>query len=402
MNTQESAIILTFEDIKQAQKALSEHLPVTPLTHSPELSRICKREIFIKWDNKFRTGSFKERGALNFLLNLKKREKSPSVCTASAGNHALAVSYHSQLLNIPCSLVMPTYAPLVKIKTASHFGAKVTLFGNTFYEAYDHAEALAKETGKVFVPGFDHNDVIAGQGVSGLEIAEQSDQKVDAVVIPIGGGGLAAGIAYALKTLLPDLFILGVRSKWIEVEHKDMQFPSIPLADGIAVKRLGNLTKPIIEQYVDKIVSLGEDEVARAIIDYLNGERTVIEGAGAAALAAVQQGHLPSSFSHPVLLACGSNIDLNLLARLIHRSQSQQGRLLRVTVSVPDRPGSLAKLTKSISDQKANVLETYHERGYTDQPGNVEITFMLETKDEKHKVSVLKTLSELGLNPVER
>lgn len=392
----------SFLDIQAARQLLSQHLPVTPLTFSEELGRALGRQIWVKWDNKFRTGSFKERGAANFLLKLKTTNTNAKVCAASAGNHALAVAWHSKQLNIPCTIIMPRFAPLVKVKTASRFGAKIILSGDTFDEAYSEAQKLSTETGSIFLPGFDHTDIISGQGVSGLEILEQTNQQVDAIVVPIGGGGLAAGIALAAKTVKPDIFILGVRSEWVKESHTHKGiFPPAPIADGIAVKKIGALPEAIINQFVDCIVYVSEQEIAKAVVDYLNYEHTVVEGAGAASLAAVRMGFLPAKYKYPVLEVCGSNIDLNVLARLIQRSQFQDGQLLRVSVSVPDRPGSLAKLTASISEARANVLETYHERSCSIHPGNVDITFLLETRDSIHKKEILQTLSTMGLNPQE-
>lgn len=394
--------IPTLASLKKAKSRISGYLRPTPLTYSDSFSQRFKREIYIKWDNKLRTGSFKERGALNFLLQLSDEQKKKGVCTASAGNHALAVSYHCRHLGIPCSIVMPEAAPLVKVQTSSSFGAEVSLVGQVFDETYVYARDLSKAQEKVFVPGYDHPHVISGAGVSGLEIFSKLEE-FDSVVVPIGGGGLASGIALALKELLGKVYILGVRSAWTlhDRNKKKRTFSSVPIADGIAVKQIGELPKQIIDNYVDKIVHVQENSIASAIVSYLHEERTVIEGAGAASLAALIEDHLPKKCKKTVLLACGSNIDLNVLSRLIQRSQFQKGQLLRVRVSVPDRPGSLAKLTSCISDHNANVLETYHERRFSEEPGNVEVTFLLETRDEHHKQEVLQSLTHFDLSPTE-
>ncbi|MCB0328752.1 MAG: pyridoxal-phosphate dependent enzyme [Bdellovibrionales bacterium] len=392
---------VTIDDIREAQKRIAPYLFKTPLSYSHSLSRKLDRDIFIKWDNKLRTGSFKERGALNFLLQLSPEEKNRGVIAASAGNHALAVAWHAKQLGIPCSIVMPTTAPLVKMKTSSSFGAEVSLVGSALHESYAHALELADQSGQVFVPGYDHPHIIAGAGVSGLEILEDWDD-FDAVVVPLGGGGLLAGISRAIRGSGKDTYLLGVRSQWTkEMGKPKAQFSPAPIADGIAVKDVGALPKEIIDSDVNKVVHVEEKTIATAITSYLHEERTVVEGAGAAALAALLEDALPKQYQRLVLLACGSNIDLNILARLIQRSQFKNGQLLRVRVSVPDRPGSLARLTQTISEQAANVLETYHERSFSAEPGNVEITFLLETRDEEHKGDLMRSLASSGLHPHE-
>lgn len=392
--------MVSLQDIKDAQSRIAPHLFKTPLTFSHGLSERFKREVFIKWDNKLRTGSFKERGALNFLLRLSEGQRKQGVCAASAGNHALAVAWHCKQLNIPCTIVMPTTAPLVKIKTTSNFGADVQLVGKILGESYEFAQDLSQKQNKIFVPGYDHNDIVAGAGVSGLEIVEDLPD-FDSIIVPIGGGGLIAGIARVLKQMNHPAKIFGVRSAWTKGPGYQSPFSPVPIADGIAVKNIGGIPAAIIENDVDEILHVEEQTIASAITLYLYEERTVIEGAGSASLAALLADMIPLQFKKTVLLACGSNIDLNILARLIQRSQFKHGQLVRLRVSVPDRPGSLMHLTKCISDLHANVLETFHERSFTEEPGNVEITFLLEIRDSKHKLLVFESLSELGLSPSE-
>lgn len=401
-----SPLPVTLKDITAANARLKTHLRETPLIFSDSFTQQFGREIYIKWDNKFRTGSFKERGALNFLLQLQDKEKKRGVCAASAGNHALAVAWHCMHLKIPCSILMPKYAPLVKVKMATSFGAEVTLHGDDFDESYTFAQELSKKKKTIFVPGYDHAEIVSGAGVSGLEIlANQPD--IDSIVIPVGGGGLAAGIAIAVKEQNPKVHLIGVRSNWTKEEESPDQinpsraFLPSPIADGIAVKTLGAIPKEILDRYIDDLVYVDESTIAAAIVHYLYEERTVIEGAGAASLAVLLEDLLPKKYNKTVLLACGSNIDLNILSRLIQRSQFQKGQLLRVRVSAPDRPGSLARLTECISKNAANVLETYHERRFSKLPGNVDITFLLETKDDPHRKSILKSLRELDLDATE-
>ncbi|MCI5066600.1 pyridoxal-phosphate dependent enzyme [bacterium] len=394
--------IIPFPEISAARERIQEAILPTPLTFSHRFSKRFGREVYIKWDNALRTGSFKERGALNFLSKLSKEEKNRGVCAASAGNHALAVAYHCREQEIPCSLFMPLRAPLVKVQTATSFGAEVTLHGELLRDSYAQALLMSKQEKRVFVPGYDHRDIIAGAGVSGVEISEQLEE-FDSVIVPIGGGGLVAGIASAIRALRKDIFILGVRSEWSSQQHdgEDARFVSTPLADGIAVKELGTIPKRIIQEQVDQIVSVRENTIADAVIAYLYEERSVIEGAGAAALAALLEGHLPERCKRVVLLACGSNIDLHVLGKLIQRSQYERGQLLRVRVSVPDRPGSLARLTEIIASESANVLETSHERGFSREPGNVDITFLLETRDKEHQSSLITRFAKLDLHPLQ-
>lgn len=385
------------DDIIAAQKRLRSILPITPVTHSPGVSSIVGSDIYFKWDLKFKTGSFKERGAANALASLSPAERQKGVCAASAGNHALALSYHASLLGIPCHIVMPTGASLVKVESTKRTGADVTLFGKTFDEAYEEAVSRSKRHGYKFISAFDDTSVIAGQGTAGLEILDQVPD-VDAIIVPIGGGGLISGIATAVKAKRPEVFILGVQSEWAVAARAgthntaEMAIAPATIADGIAVKRIGALTKPIIEKYVDKTVSISEIQIASAIIKYLEIERTVVEGAGAAALGALFEKQLPSNFKKVVVMACGSNIDMSVISRLIERDMGERGRLLRIVVAVPDRPGSLHTITGMIAKQGANVLQVQHDRSLSIVPGNVDITFLAEVRNKDHKEEVMQAL----------
>lgn len=373
----------------------------TALTLSPALTEEVGTEVFLKWDNKLRTGSFKERGAVNFLSQMSAHERKRGVCAASAGNHALALSYYSKKLRIPCTLVMPVFAPLVKVQTSQRFGAEVIRHGSNFDEAYSYAEALAKRTKKTYVPAFDHTRIIEGQGTAGLEILEQLPD-VDAVVVPIGGGGLISGIALAIKDLRPAVKIIGVRSAWAvharetKSGHLSTQF-SGTIADGIAVKRNGKLTVPIMQAVVDQFVTVSENEIAKAVVRVLELERTVLEGAGAAGVAAVLAGKISRRYKKIAIMACGSNIDMNMLSRLLERDMAQQGRLLRLKVSLPDRPGSLQRATTILAAEGANVLEVVHDRSFSEVPINVDISFVLEVRDLKHRSRILDALTQAGL-----
>ncbi|MCB0352441.1 MAG: pyridoxal-phosphate dependent enzyme, partial [Bdellovibrionales bacterium] len=306
---------MTFSHITAAKQNLQRHLPETPLLPSPGFSELFSRTVSIKWDNQLMTGSFKERGAVHFLSSVPDLA-SRGVCAASAGNHALALSYHAAHFGIPCSIVMPRLAPLVKIERTERNGAKILLEGEDFDEAYQRALKLSEESGMVFVPGFDHPYIIAGQGTCGLEILEQS-VDFDSVIVPVGGGGLAAGIALAIKTVRPEVFLLGVQSDWVTAPKKlPAEIPQAlrekTIADGIAVKTIGKMNRPILDRYLNDLVSVSDSDIALAIVRYLELEKTVVEGAGAAAMAALFAGRLPERYTRPVVLACGSNIDINV------------------------------------------------------------------------------------------
>jgi threonine dehydratase len=389
--------------IEAALPRIRAALPITPLTHSPTLSELTGREIFVKWENRHRTGSFKERGAVNFVA-LHGAESKNGVCAASAGNHALALSYHAARAGIPCHIVMPVSAPLVKVQATRKTGAEVILHGNTFDEAYAFGVALAAEKGYAYCPAFDHPSVIAGQGTAGLEIMEQL-ADFDSVIVPIGGGGLISGISTAIKSKRPDIFFLGVQSEWVVTARAKKLDPAAPqplipptsIADGIAVKTIGKLTAPIIAQNVDQVVTVSENEIADAIMRLLELERTVVEGAGAAGIAALLAGYLPAKYKRTAVVVCGSNIDTSVLSRLIERDMAQRNRLLRLLVSVPDRPGSLHATTGIVARLGANVLQVYHDRSSTSLPGNVDIAFVLEIRDQPHKQSVIAGIRETGL-----
>jgi threonine dehydratase len=390
--------------IESARSRISAYLPVTPVTHAPSLSDEFKRSVFIKWDNKLRTGSFKERGALNFLLNLDAKQLERGVCAASAGNHALALSYHAHRLNVPCHLVMPTLAPLVKVESCRKLGAHISHRAN-LYECMEYAAELSAKEGFTYIPPYDHEWIVYGQGVAGLELLDQLED-FDSVVIPVGGGGYAAGVAAAIKAKRPDVYVLGICSQWaVQIRKSSQSKPPIvapmTIADGIAVKSIGKVTGPILDQCLDALKPVSEESIAKAIVMLAEHEHAVVEGAGSAAVAGLLEGHLPSRYQKPVLMVCGSNIDTNLLTRLIENDMAERGRLLRVRVMLPDKPGVLHTLTGIIADQGANVLQVMHDRFYARLPGHVEITVMMEVRDRGHADEVVNRLVVAGL-PTER
>jgi threonine dehydratase len=392
--------LVTLSDIQAARERTSSMLAPTPVLPSLSLGK----NTFIKWDNKLPTGSFKERGAASMLTSLSAQERSQGVIAASAGNHALALSYHASKLDISCMIVMPRLAPLVKVTSTRSYGAEVVLFGETFDEAAEHSKQLAIDTGRVIVPAFSHHEVIAGQGIAGLELLE-SLPSVQRVFVPVGGGGLVSGMAVALKSLNPNIEIIGVQSEWATAARRPRlpaaytALRSISIADGIAVKTQGELTSAHIERYVDQLITVSENEIAEAVMFLLEKEHTVVEGAGAAGIAGYLQYKQANPSTDPVtaIEVCGSNIDMNLLARLIERHWSHCGRLVSLTTSVPDRPGSLNALTSIIAEGGGNVLRVNHDRSFCDLPGNVSIQIVIEVSNPDHGRAILDALSAKGL-----
>jgi threonine dehydratase len=300
---------------------------------------------------------------------------------------------------------MPSAAPLVKVESCRKLGAHIQQFG-TLYECLQIAQELAASKGFTFVPPFDHPYIVEGQGVAGVELVEQLGD-FDSVVIPVGGGGYAAGVATVIKALRPHVFILGVCSEWaVKMRSSPPHDPSarapMTIADGIAVKTIGCVTGPILNRYVDAVLPVSEEAIARAIMALLEHEHTVVEGAGAAALAGLMEGLLPNSYRKPAVFVCGSNIDMNLLSRLIEHDMAERGRLLRVCVTLPDQPGMLHHISGVIALEGANVLEVNHNRSYARIPGHVEITLLVEVRDTQHGECIIEKLraSNVPTDPV--
>lgn len=402
---------VTYADVQKALVEVRKALPVSPLTLSTLFSELAGREIYLKWDNKFRTGSFKERGAVTVLAMLTPEQRVRGLCAASAGNHALALSFHAARAGVPCTIVMPVSAPLVKVQASKNTGARIILQGATVDEAYEVAKDLARKEDLEFIPGFDDPRIIAGQGTAGLEILQQLPE-VDCVVVPYGGGGLLAGIALALKSgpsnpsgktprVIPK--IIGVRSEWAVANDRSKQVGGprpllLPatIAEGIALAA-GKLNRLVIDALVDEVVVVSESDIARAIVRLLELERTVVEGAGSAGVAALMAGLLPAECKKIAVMVCGSNIDMNVLSRLLERDMGERGRLLKMEVSVPDRPGSLNVTTGILAKAGANVLQVVHDRSFSRLPGNVDITFELEVRDAEHKRTILQSLADSGI-----
>jgi len=397
--------VIAAADVHAARGRIAEGIVETPCTPARALGDLVACDLYFKFENLQRTGSFKDRGSLNRMLQLTAEERARGVVTASAGNHAQAVAYHGGRLGIPVTVVMPEAAPLIKVANTRGYGARVIQRGTILDESAVEARRLADEEGMVMVHAFNDADVIAGQGTMGLEIIEQLPD-VDAIVVPIGGGGMISGIAIALKETRPALRIIGVEAQAAASARASRDAGSIvqisqaeTLADGIAVKRVGDLTFPIIERYVDDIVVVGEEEIAAAILVLLERRKTMVEGAGAVGVAALMNDRIPVRPDERVVaILSGGNIDINRISRIIDRGLVFDGRLARLMVKVPDRPGSLAHLTRIVADEGANVLETYHRRAFADiRMGDVEIVLNMETRGRDHVEEIIGTLTALGL-----
>ena len=377
--------MVTTADIEAARVRLRGSIYESPCAYSQTLSELTGARCFVKLENLQMTGSFKERGAANLLLQLGADERPRGVVAASAGNHGLAVAFHAKRLGIRATIVMPDAAPLVKVTSARRYGAEVILAGASYDEAYTGAREIERERGLVFVHPFDDERVIAGQGTLGLEILEQRPD-VDAVLVPLGGGGLVAGVATALKAGRPNMRVIGVHAK---------ELPTI--ADGIAVRERGVLTSEVIRQRVDDIVQVGEEEIANAILLLLEIEKTVVEGAGATTLAALVNRPLRLAGATVVLVLSGGNIDVTMLSRIIQRGLVKDGRLARLAVVLVDRPGALARLTALIAESRANILHIEHDRAFSRAGvGESEVELTLETSGPAQIEEIKSRLRSTG------
>jgi threonine dehydratase len=395
---------VTLDTIRAARERIRDVIYHSPCPYSLSLSRLCGAEIYCKLDHLQMTGSFKERGARNKLLLLSDEQKRRGVVAASAGNHALALAYHGQELGVSVKVVMPKYAPLVKVTNARSFGADVILHGDTYDNAKEHATALAREEGREYVPGFDDADIIAGQGTMGLEILEDVPD-FDAVIVPVGGGGLIAGVGAAIKAVKPGVRVIGVEplnaptlkasldaGRVVRIETKPT------LADGLAVAEVGRLCFEIARHVIDDLVMVDESQIAVSILRLLELEKAVIEGAGAVSLAAALTRSLDLDGKRVVLVLCGGNIDVTLISRIIERGMVADGRMCRVVTSISDRPGSLARLAGVLAATGASINDVEHERQFNaGDIGSVRVSCTLETRDVDHVEEVRRALTDAGI-----
>jgi threonine dehydratase len=399
--------MLALSDIEAAALRLQGQLLDTPCVASKTLSQITGADVFLKFENLQYTASFKERGACNKLVQLSGEEGRRGVVAMSAGNHAQGVAYHAQRLGLRAVIVMPRFTPGVKIERTRGFGAEVVLHGDTLDESRSHALSLAEREGLVFIHPYDDEAIVAGQGTVGLEML-RAVPDLDTLIVAIGGGGLIAGMATAAKAIRPDIEIVGVQTSRFPAmvnAIKGTHHPqgSSTIAEGIAVGTPGVIPQAIIARLVDDLVLVDEGDIEQAMVMLLEIEKTLVEGAGAAGLAALLK--YPERFKGKKvgLVLCGGNIDPLLLAAIIERGMVRAGRLARIRVSARDVPGSLAKITATVADAGANIDEVHHQRAFTMLAAqNVDIELVIQTRGRDHIAQVLTVLKTAGFEAMEQ
>ncbi|HHV79547.1 MAG TPA: threonine ammonia-lyase [Firmicutes bacterium] len=395
------------ERFHEARRRLSGVIRVTPLDHSVTFSRMTGADVYLKLENLQKTGSFKIRGAWNKISRLSAEEKAKGVVAASAGNHAQGVALAATEAGISCTIVMPAVAPLAKVEATRGYGARVVLKGSNYDEAYEEALRITKETDAAFVHPFDDEEIIAGQGTISLEIMEQLPE-VDVLVVPIGGGGLASGIAMAAKEIKPSVRVFGVQAAGAPsmvrslAGKKPTALDSVnTIADGIAVKKPGGLTFDYCRKYLDGVVTVDDDQIAHAMLLLLERAKLVAEGAGAASLAALVSGKIPCPGKKVVAIISGGNVDVNLMSRIIEHGLSKAGRYMQIVTRVPDRPGSLLKLLNIIASEGANVVSVEHDRLRQDLVlGQAEVEIRVETYGPEHMRRIEARLAEAGYDAI--
>ncbi len=400
--------MVTREDIERAYEAIHEHIVDTPIIASATLSDLCGCTTLFKLENLQITGAFKERGALNKLINLSDAEKTRGVIAASAGNHAQGVACHAKRLGIPATIVMPRGTPLVKITSTQYWGATVILEGASYDDAYSFAQKQAEKEGITYIHAFADPLVIAGQGTIGIEVLRHHLCKdLEAIVVPIGGGGLISGIAAYVKALRPDVKIIGVETESCPAMKETLDCGRVLsiatsepacLADGIMVRKVGDINVEMVRKYVDEIVTVNDDEIANAILLLLEIEKNVVEGAGAVPLAALLNRKIANVAGKKVLsIISGGNIDVTLLSRIITRGLAFDGRLVQFQIQVRDMPGALESVLHLFHEENANILEIVHHHYTAGAPiGRINVTITLETKSFDHIGEIQKRLDDSG------
>jgi threonine dehydratase len=384
--------VISFADIEAARKRIADSVFLSPCAYSETLSRMTGTKLWLKLENLQMTGSFKERGACNKLTAMSAADRARGVVCASAGNHAQGLAYHAQRLGIDATVVMPEAAPLVKVTSTRGFGARVVLHGTTFEEAFEKAKEIEAAENRIFVHAFEDELIMAGQGTIGLELLEQNPY-LEAIVVAVGGGGIAAGIALAIKETNPKIKVFGVETTVLPSMKAAFEAGSpitVPaartIAEGIAIRRAGELTHEACKKYLDDIVLVDEEEIAEAILTLLEREKTVAEGAGAVPLAALLHKRIPSILGKKVAaVISGGNIDVNVISRIIERGLVKSGRMVRFVVTISDAAGSLARFTRLLADAKASVVQIHHDRtfGATELNETV-VEVVLETRGFPH------------------
>ena len=396
----------TIDDIRVAAERVKGAVVRTPMLVSRTLSEITGAEIWLKFENLQFTAAYKERGALNKLLQLSAEERARGVIAASAGNHAQAVAYHAKRLGIPATIVMPESTPTVKVTQTAGHGAKVVLHGNIVDDAFAKARELALENGYVFIHAFDDPQIIAGAGTVGVEMLEDAPD-LDAIVVPIGGGGLMSGVSIAARAIKPDIELIGVEAELYPsmkcaIQNCQMPLGGDTLAEGIAVKHPGELTSRILAELANDVVLVSERDLERAVAMLVGIEKTVVEGAGAAGLAAILSDPARYQGRKVGTLLCGGNIDTHLLANVLVRDLVRQGRIARLHVAAHDQPGALAAITAKVYEAGVNVIEVNHSRIFTQLPAkDTMIEVECEARDPQAIDDVVARLEAAGFR-VER
>lgn len=397
--------MVTFNDIEEARKSLGNVVNRTNLVLSQTFSNISGNEVYLKTENFQKTGSFKMRGAFNKIVNLSDEEKSKGVITASAGNHAQGVSCAASSLGIKCMVVMPENTPIAKVAATKGYGAEVILHGNVYDDAYKKAAEIRCSTDMTFIHAFNDPFVIAGQGTIGIEMLEDV-KDLDMIVAPIGGGGLIAGISLAAKTIKPDIRVIGVEAAGFDSMRRSVNEGDIltigtasTIADGIAVKRPGDITFPIVQQYVDDIVTVTESEIAAAILMLLERAKYIVEGAGAAALAAIIDKKILAKDKKIGVVISGGNIDINLISMIIHKGLIKSGRKIEIKTVLKDTPGQLRALLDLLSEAKVNIVSVNHNREKEGiELGYSEVNMVIETHGREHAQMLCEMLRKRGYN----
>ena len=393
--------MLDLQDIQAAAARLTGQVLDTPFVESRTISQLTGCQVFLKFENLQYTASFKERGACNKLAQLSADERARGVIAMSAGNHAQGVAYHAHRLGLRAVIVMPRFTPGVKVERTRGFGAEVVLHGDTLEESRSHARELAAQQGLVFVHPYDDEAIVAGQGTVALDmLREQPD--LDTLVVAIGGGGLIGGMATAAKAIRPDIEVIGVQAERFPAMYNAIKGTHLPqgtstIAEGIAVGTPGVITEAIVRQRVDDVVLVDEGDIEQAIVMLLEIEKTLVEGAGAAGLAALIKHPQRFAGKRVGLVLCGGNIDPMLLASIIERGMVRAGRLARIQVNARDVPGNLARITATVADAGANIDEVHHQRAFTLLAAqNVAIELVLQTRGREHIAQVIERLQQAG------
>jgi threonine dehydratase len=395
---------LSIADIQNAHDRIRDVVKKTPCDYSQILSQRCGCQLYLKQENLQITGSFKPRGAFNKLLQLSPQQRQAGVIAASAGNHAQGVAYAARQLGIAATIVMPETTPLAKIRGTEELGAAVVLHGGRYAEAFEKASELQQQQGYTFVHAFDDPHIIAGQGSVGLEVLQQVPD-LDVLVVPVGGGGLIAGSALAIKHSRPEVRIIGVQAERIpsmktsiQLGHIETCHPASTIADGISITRSGQYTYPLVREFIDDIVTVSENQIASAIMTLLEREKTLTEGAGAVAFAALSAGLIDDVQDKKVVtVLSGGNIDMTLLMVILERGMESDGRLARLKVVIPDKPGNIAKLARLVADQQVNIMEIYQHHEVSEvEIGETEVDMLLEAKGRQHIEAIIESIAASG------